>query len=63
MSDDSTPFIAVPFNPRPVEKEEITTPEAIQQQKEYIRANILGQPNEEMLPVDRGLVTRARVQA
>ena len=46
MSTESDDFIVVPFNPLPAE---IDGPQALAKQKEYIRANILGKLNEDIV--------------
>ncbi|TBU57540.1 PLP-dependent transferase [Dichomitus squalens] len=46
MSTEKDDFIVVPFNPLPAEKD---GPVALAQQKEYIRTNILGKLNEDIV--------------
>lgn len=45
MTDDSMPFTVVPFNMLPSELAPDATPESIEAEKEWIRNNILGSSN------------------
>ena len=49
MSDENTPFIVVPFNPIPAEKDPNATPASIQKQKTFIRTHIIGKTNAELV--------------
>ncbi|KAF8968538.1 pyridoxal phosphate-dependent transferase [Flammula alnicola] len=48
MSTDDTSFVVVPFNPIPAELEPSPDPKKIEEQKEFIRKNILYKSNTEL---------------
>lgn len=48
MWTEKDDFIVVPLNFLPAEKEPDSTPEKVEQQRQYIRDNILGKSNEEI---------------
>ena len=49
MSDDTTSYIVVPFNPLPAEKGPDPTPESILEQKQFIRDHIINKLNVELV--------------
>ncbi|CAG8526110.1 15098_t:CDS:2 [Acaulospora colombiana] len=54
LSTGDTPFIVVPFNGLPAEREN-STPEEIAKQKEFIRQRIVNRPNSELIHDEEAL--------